>query len=127
MREDEHDEILGRAYDHRLAKRLWEVARPHRRMIVGTTLLFPVVAALELTQPYLLKIAIDEHILRADWAGLGVLAAVFVGVLAVLYALHLAEAYLMSLAGQRILHDLRDALFAHLTLLEARFFDRNPV
>ena len=33
----------------------------------------------------------------------------------------------MQLTGQRVIHDLRAALFAHLQRLDARFFDRNPV
>lgn len=127
MREDEHDEILGRAYDHRLAGRLWASARPHRRLIAGSMLLFPLVAAAELAQPYLLKVAIDEHILRADWPGLTTVAGLFVATLLALYVLRSLDGYLMILTGQRVMHDLRAALFEHLTAMEARFFDRNPV
>ncbi len=46
--------------------------------------------------------------------------------LVVLYALRTVEAYLMQLTGQRVIHDLRAAIFDHLLRLEARFFDRNP-
>jgi ATP-binding cassette subfamily B protein len=127
VRDDAHDEILGRGYDHRLAWRLWGAARPHRRLIMGSTLLFPFVAAVELTQPYLLKIAIDDHILRADWRGLGVVAALFVGTLLALYVLRSVESYVMNLTGQRVMHDLRAALFNHLIRMDARFFDGNPV
>src|SRR5262245_18451389 len=68
--EHEHDEILGRAYDRRLVRRLWDTARPQRLLIAGTVALFPLVAAVELAQPYLVKIAIDDYVLRGDWAGL---------------------------------------------------------
>lgn len=127
MPEHEHDEILGRAYDHRLAGRLWETARPHRRLIAGTVLLVPVIAAVELAQPYLLKIAIDDHMLRGDWAGLGLVAALFAATLVILFTLRALESYLMSVTGQRVMHDLREALFAHLLRMEARFFDGNSV
>jgi ATP-binding cassette subfamily B protein len=123
----EHDEILGRAFDRHLVARLAALARPHRRLIVGTALLFPLVAAVELAQPYLLKVAIDEHILRGDWPGLSGVAALFFAVLLALCALRAAESYLMYLTGQRVMHDLRAALFRHLLRLEAAFFDRNPV
>src|SRR5439155_219510 len=89
--------------------------------------LFPLIAAVELAQPYLLKVAIDDHILKADWLGLTWIAGLYVGVLVLLYALHWLEAYLMNLTGQRVIHDLRAALFAHLLRLEAAFFDRTPV
>lgn len=127
MREEEHDEILGRAYDHRLARRLWDTARPHRRLIVGAMVLFPLIAGAELLQPYLLKVAIDEHILQGDWAGLSGVAALFLGTLGALYVLRSAESYLFSVTAQRVMHDLRAALFDHLLRLDARFFDRNPV
>src|SRR6266545_2156883 len=117
------DEILGKAYDARLMRRIWEHARSHR----GLVLLFPLATLLELLQPYLVKIAIDEHILRRDWPGLGRIAALFLLTLLVLYALRVAQAYLTQLTGQRVMHDLRNALFAHLQRMDAAFFDRHPV
>ncbi|MBI2563761.1 MAG: ABC transporter ATP-binding protein, partial [candidate division NC10 bacterium] len=123
----ELDERLGKAFDRRLVARLWQAARPHRRLIGGSVLLFPLISAAELAQPYLLKIAIDDHILKRDWLGLTWVAALYLGVLALLYGLRWLEAYLMHLTGQRVIHDLRAALFGHLLRLEAAFFDRNPV
>jgi ATP-binding cassette subfamily B multidrug efflux pump len=123
----EAEEQLGRAFDRRLAIRLMEAARPHRGLIGGSLLLFPLVAVVELAQPWLLKVAIDEHILKSDWVGLTRVAGLYVAVLAVLYALRTLEAYLMQLTGQRVIHDLRETIFDHLLRLEARFFDRNPV
>jgi ATP-binding cassette subfamily B protein len=128
MREPEHeDEVLGKAYDSRLMGRLWAFTRPHTRLVLATCALFPAVALLELSQPYLIKIAIDDHILRRDWAGLGGVAALFLLVLVALYALRATQAYLTQLTGQRVIHDLRAALFAHLQRQDARFYDRSPV
>jgi len=123
----EADERLGRAFDRRLAGRLVQAARPHRGLIGGSMLLFPVIALAELAQPWLLKVAIDDHILQSDWLGLTRVAGLYVAVLVVLYALRTVEAYLMHLTGQRVIHDLREAIFDHLLRLEAGFFDRNPV
>lgn len=128
MSAHEHDdEILGKAYDARLMARVWRFTRPHGRLVVLSLIVFPLVALLELLQPYLVKIAIDDHILRSDWAGLGRIAALFLAVLVALYALLVAQAYLTQLTGQRVMYDLRNALFAHLQRLDAPFFDRNPV
>jgi hypothetical protein len=44
----EGEEQLGRAFDRRLAGRLLAAARPHRGLITGSLLLFPVVAVVEL-------------------------------------------------------------------------------
>ena len=68
-RPDDHDEILGKAYDARLMARLWAVTRPHKRLVLVSLVLFPLTAAAELLQPYLIKVAIDHHILAGDWSG----------------------------------------------------------
>ncbi len=127
MRDVEPDDVLGRAFDRHLIRRLATVARPHTQLIVGTALLFPLIAGVELLQPYLLKVAVDEHILRGDWPGLSGVAALFLAVLVVLAALRAVESYLMQLTGLRVMHDLRALLFRHLLSLEAAFFDCNPV
>jgi ATP-binding cassette, subfamily B, multidrug efflux pump len=118
---------LGRAFDRRLTGRLWEAARPHHRLVLGAAALFPVIALFELAQPYLLKVAIDEHILAADWLGLTGVAALYAGTLVVLYGLRMLEAYLMAVTGQRVIHDLRRTLVDHLLRLDAAFFDVHPV
>ena len=123
----EAEEQLGRAFDRRLAARLMEAARPHRGLIAGSLALFPLIALVELAQPWLLKIAIDDHILKSDWVGLTWIGGLYIAVLALLYPLRTLEAYLMQLTGQRVIHDLRATIFDHLLRLEARFFDRNPV
>ena len=121
------DEVLGRAYDARLMRRLWAFTRPHVGLVLATCALFPALTLMELAQPYLVKIAIDEHILRRDWAGLGGIAALFLLLLVGLYLLRAAQAYLTQLTGQRVIRDLRAALFRHLQRQDAAFFDRSPV
>lgn len=123
----EHDDVLGRAFDRRLAGRLWSTVRPHHRLVWSSIALFPVVALVELAQPYLLKVAIDDYILQSDWSGLAGIAGLYAATLVGLYGLRMLEAYLMALTGQRVVHDLREALFRHLLRLEAGFFDRTPV
>jgi ATP-binding cassette subfamily B multidrug efflux pump len=123
----EQDEVLGRAFDRRLAARLWVAARAHRPLLWATLALYPAIALAELAQPYLLKVAIDDYILAGDRVGLSLTAAAYAATLAVLYGLRMLEAYLMALVGQRVTHDLRNALFGHLLRLEAGFYDRNPV
>jgi len=123
----ESEERLGRAFDRRLIQRLVQAAHPHRGLIGGSMLLFPMLALAELAQPWLLKIAIDDHILQSDWLGLTRVAGLYIVVLLILYGLRTLESYLMELTGQRVIHDLREAIFGHLVSLEARFFDRNPV
>ena len=121
------DEVLGKAYDGRLMARLWGYTRPYRGWLAITGIIFPVVAAVELAQPYLLKVGIDDYILKGDWFGLWRVAGLFLLLLSVQYALRYWEEYLLNLTGQRVMYDLRQACFAHVQRLSARFFDRTPV
>jgi ATP-binding cassette, subfamily B, multidrug efflux pump len=121
------DEVLGRAYDRRLMRRLGEFVRPHQRPLAASALLFPVAAAVDLAQPYLVKVAIDDHIVVGDWPGLTRIALLFVLTLVAQYGLRYAMGYLMAWTGQQVIHALRQALFDHVQRLPARFFDRTPV
>lgn len=121
------EEILGRAYDQRLMARIWSYTRAYRGAVVASAVLFPLLAGVDLVQPFLVKVAIDDHILRGDWPGLSRLAILFLATLIAQYALRYFQIYLLSWTGLRVVHDLRAALFAHVQRLPARFFDRNPV
>ncbi len=123
----EEDDAVGRFYDTRLARRLWTYVRPYRRAVSVSAALFPLLALVDLVQPYLVKVAIDEHILRGDWPGLSQVGFLFVATLLAQYTLRYAQIYLATWTGQRVVHDLRAALFAHVQRLPAAFFDRNPV
>jgi ATP-binding cassette subfamily B multidrug efflux pump len=120
------EDPTGRVYDARLARRVWAFTRPYRGAIAGSMALFPLLAAVDLVQPYLVKVAIDAHILRGDWPGLSRIGTLFLATLGVQYALRYAQVYLATWTGQRTVHDLRAALFAHVQRLPAAFFDRNP-
>jgi len=121
------DEIVGKIYDRRLMRRFVRYVMPYRSQILWVLFLLPLVAATKLAQPYILKIAIDNHIVTHDLSGLPQLAA---GFLAVIFAESLftfAEVYLLMYVGQQVMYDLRVELFAHLQRLSARFFDQTPV
>jgi ATP-binding cassette, subfamily B, multidrug efflux pump len=125
--EPDHDDVLGRAYDRRLVRRLWAASRSHRRLILASAVLFPLISGVELVQPYLIKVAIDSHILKSDWPGLTRVAVLFLLTLVGLYGLRAVQSYATHVTGQRVMHDLRRMIFAHLQRLDARFFDQNAV
>ncbi len=60
--EIQDDEIMGKAYDSRLMKRLLKYAKPYWTYLLLAIVMMIVVTGLELLRPYLLKITIDEHI-----------------------------------------------------------------
>ncbi len=121
------EEILGKAYDAALMKRLLKYLRPYRWHVALGIVLSIAVSAMEAVRPYFTKIAVDEHIARGDRDGLLLTALVFLGVLIVRGVIQYFNAYLTQWIGQKTIFDLRMEVFTHLQNLGLRFFDRNPI
>ena len=125
--ERDEDEILGKAYDGRLVRRLVPYLQPYRGriaialcMLIGTTLL-------DLVPPYLTGLAIDRYIDKHDASGLvPIVIAVFASLI-VGFALRYGQNWHMQFVGQRVMYDLRNEIFSHLQRLPLRFFDKHPV
>ncbi len=121
------EEVIGKAYDARLMRRLLEYLHPYWRQVVVALIAILAGSAAQLAQPYLIKVAIDGHIATGRLAGLSRLAALYLGVLVVAFAAEYVQTWTMQLTGQRIMFDLRMALYRHLQRLDLRYYDRNPV
>jgi ATP-binding cassette, subfamily B, multidrug efflux pump len=121
------EEILGKAYDARLMRRLLQYLRPYGPQVLFALAAIVAFAVLQLAQPYLTKLAIDRYIATGDLAGLDLLALAFLVVLVLSFGLEYAQTYTMQLTGQRIMFDMRMQLYRHLQQLDVRFYDRNPV
>jgi ATP-binding cassette, subfamily B, multidrug efflux pump len=121
------DEILGKAYDARLMRRLLQYLRPYWRQIALAFVAIVVGAIASLIQPYLIKVAIDRYIAQRQISGLDALAAIYLAVIVVAFAAEYVQTWTMQLTGQRIMFDLRMAVYGHLQRLDLRYYDRNPV
>ena len=121
------EEVLGKAYDARLMRRLLGYLRPHKIYVAGALLALVADALLQLAQPYLVKLAIDRYIARGDLAGMNRIAGVYLCVLIAAFSLEYAQTYLMQMMGQRIMFDMRMQIYRHLQRLDLAFYDRNPV
>ncbi len=121
------DEIVGRMYDRRLMGRFFPYLRPYRRLLAAALTLLPFIAAAKLSQPWILKIAIDSHITQGRMEGLPALAAAFLGIIFAESLLMFAQVYLLQYVGQKVMYDIRVQLFTHIQRLSTRFFDRTPV
>ena len=71
------EQVLGKAYDARLMKRVWQFVRPHWRLLAVAFVLMPITVGFEVAQPLIVKIAIDDHIAAGQLDGLGLLAVIF--------------------------------------------------
>jgi ATP-binding cassette, subfamily B, multidrug efflux pump len=121
------EEVLGKAYDLRLIRRLWKYIIPYKRLFFFAMLLLPLQQAFGLAQPYLMKIGIDQYIAQRDLAGLQTVALIFLGALVGETIMIFFHYYLTMAVAQRCLADLRVEIFSHVQKLPMSYFDRNPV
>src|SRR5712672_3280818 len=121
------DEVLGKAYDARLMRRLAIYLRPYWRQVALSFAAIIVGAASQLAQPYLMKVAIDRYIASGQLAPLDRLALLYFAILVVNFAADYLQTWTMQLTGQKLMYDLRMELYAHLQRLDLKYYDRNPV
>ena len=121
------EEILGKAYDARLMRRLIQYLRPHKKLVAIAFILIVFESGLETVFPWLTKIAIDQHIARSDVRGLGLVALAYLFVLFVKFLTEFSESLILQNTGQKIMYDMRMQIFTHLQSLAPAFYDRNPV
>jgi ATP-binding cassette subfamily B protein len=121
------EEVLGKAYDGRLMRRLLGYLRPYRRYVAIAIGTIVANSALQLAPPYLTKIVIDQYIPARDLSGLTAIAALYLITLAASFAFEYAQTWTMQMTGQKVMFDIRMQVFSHLQRLDLRFYDRNPV
>jgi ATP-binding cassette subfamily B protein len=121
------DDVLGKAYDARLMRRLLVYLRPYWRQVAGAFVAITVGAGVALAQPYVMKVAIDRHIATGRLDGLMGLSALYLVALLVGFLAEFAQTWTMQLTGQRIMYDMRMAIYGHLQRLDIRYYDRHPV
>ena len=135
------EEILGKAYDNRLMKRLLKYLRPYRWKVglaLGSIVLK---AGADVLGPFLTLIAVDKYLapvhhapsMLGDWlspnplTGIGQIAAIYVGLICFSFLLEYLQTYFMQWAGQMVMFDLRSEIFRHLQRMHIGFYDKNPV
>ncbi|MFW6097196.1 MAG: ABC transporter ATP-binding protein [Chloroflexota bacterium] len=101
--------------------------RPYWRRMAIAGVLTLVVTGLTLLAPYLIKLAIDEYIVVGDVDGLGRIAVLVAACYLALYAATAWQQYLMGWTSERVLTDVREAMFRHLQELSLSYHDRTIV
>ena len=138
----QEEEVLGKAYDARLMKRLLGYLRPYGWQMALALAAIILKAGADVILPYLTKTAIDKYLAAApgkpqgfldSWLssdplkGIGQIGMVYIGALLCIFVLEYTQTYVMQWIGQKVMFDLRSQIFRHLQQLHVGFFDRNPV
>ncbi|HSW56579.1 MAG TPA: ABC transporter ATP-binding protein [Ignavibacteriaceae bacterium] len=121
------EEVLGKAYDAKLMKRLLGYVKPYKRFVIFAILMNIIVAALGPIRPYLTKIAVDDYIANSDYNGLLIISLALFGSLIFQAVIQYFLTYFTQYLGQKTLYDLRTQIFNHIQKLALKFFDRTPI
>jgi ATP-binding cassette subfamily B multidrug efflux pump len=141
MASHHEEEVLGKAYDSRLMKRLLRYLRPYKWRVFVALGSIVLKAGADVLGPPLTMIAIDRYLapahhapwLFAKWLspqpliGIAQIAAIYVGLISFSFLLEYLQTYLMQWAGQMVMFDLRSEIFRHLQRMHIGFYDKNPV
>jgi ATP-binding cassette subfamily B protein len=136
------EEVLGKAYDARLMRRLLGYLKPYRLQVVLALVAIVLKAGADVLGPYLTKVAIDKYLAHKPGAGhsfldrflssqpltgIAQIGMAYIALLSFSFLLEFAQTYLMQWTGQKVMFDLRSQIYRHLQQMHVAFFDRNPV
>ncbi|MBZ5529798.1 MAG: ABC transporter ATP-binding protein/permease [Acidobacteriia bacterium] len=140
----QEEEVLGKAYDSRLMKRLLKYLRPYwwQTIVALASILLKVVLGPDVIGPFLTATAVDKYLTFARgthhnfldrWLnpspliGVGQIALIYLASLLFNFVLEFVQTYLMQWTGQKVMFDLRREIFRHLQQMHVGFYDKNPV
>jgi len=138
---NQEEEVLGKAYDGRLMRRLLKYLGPYRWQVTVALVAIIFKSGLDVLGPFLTKIAIDKylahsvgtHALLDGWLsrqpmrGIAEIAILYLGTLVLGFFCDFLQTYYMQWTGQMVMFDLRSQIFRHLQYMHIGFYDRNPV
>jgi ATP-binding cassette, subfamily B, multidrug efflux pump len=137
----QEEEVLGKAYDSRLMRRLLAYLRPYRGQVAIALVSIILKSFCDVLGPYLVKVAIDRYLTPGKsvpsglWSwlsprpltGVGQIAAIYLGLLVCTFLFEFLQTYFMQWTGQKVMFDLRSQIFRHLQRMHVAFYDKNPV
>ncbi len=136
------EEVLGKAYDGRLMRRLLTYIKPYKLPVTAALVLLVLNAVLQAIGPLLTALAVDRYLTPSakgthtildpylstnPWTGLAQVAFLYLLVVVFGMFCDFGEQYIMQWVGQRAMFDLRREMMERLQRLDLSFYDHNPV
>ncbi len=121
------EKVDGHSFNLRVLWYLLVFVRPYALRMIGAFLAMLAVTGLTLVAPFLVKEAIDGPITNGDIPALNEIVLLMLLAFVGLYLASMAQRYLLSWVGQKVLADLRSALFRHLQELPLAYHDQHII
>ena len=117
----------SKTWDSKLFRRILRVSKPHITLLIYGIILTILLAFLSPLRPYIIGKLVGDYVRLSDEKSLLYGALLVVGILIIESIMLIAVSYISSDLGQRVVKDLRDQLFKHITKLKLKYFDQNPI
>jgi ATP-binding cassette subfamily B protein/subfamily B ATP-binding cassette protein MsbA len=124
---DQDDDVLGKAYDSRLVRRLIDFNMPYGRKIVAAVVFMIISSLMSVAGPWIIGKAIDEGIRMGDVGRLREWTLIFLAVSLIEWVTNRYRISLMAYVGTQVVADVRSALFRHLHSLSLNFHNNTSV
>ena len=126
---NQEEQLFGRVFDPHVLRRFIPFIRPYRKQLLLALLGVLLFTATQLAVPLVIRNAIDQALVGAEASrfALSIAAAVFGAVILVNYGANYVQERLASEVGERVLFDMRRAMFAHLQRISLSFMDKTEV
>jgi len=123
------EEMFGAAFDGKVIRRFLSYVYPYRRQIYFALCAVLVFTGAQLTIPLIIRYAIDETLVSENASAnlLTLVVSVFAAVVTVNYAANYLQDRIVGLMGERVIFDLRRAMFAHLQHVALSFMDKTEI
>jgi ATP-binding cassette subfamily B protein len=105
-------------------RRVRGLFRPHRRRLGAVLGLIFLSAGLGMISPFLLRAVLDTAIPERDTTLLTLLVAGMIAIAIATGVIGVGQTFLSNSVGQRVMHELRSAVYRHLQRLSLAFFTR---
>jgi ATP-binding cassette, subfamily B, multidrug efflux pump len=137
----QEEEVLGKAYDSRLMRRLLTYLYPYRWQVTIAIASIILKSFCDVLGPYLVKVAVDRYLAPVTsmssglWSwlsprplhGIAQISAIYFSLLILTFVFEFLQTYFMQWTGQKVMFDLRSQIFRHLQRMHVAFYDKNPV
>ena len=120
------DERLESPFRWKHLKRAGKYIARHKYKMLAALLLSAMASVASLFIPKITQWVLDEAVPNKDTAMIGRMALLFVGIIAMGIVFTTIRSRMMAHVSQRIIHDIRRDLFAHLQKLPFSYYDSRP-
>ena len=118
------EEFAQRKMDTNLFRRLWAFTAPYRGRYYGNIGLALLATLSSLIGPKIIQIGIDRFMVKGDAHGVWIVSAIFLANLLVGWALTIVQTHSVTYFGEKVINDVRGAVFRHIQRLSMNYFDK---